>query len=396
MKEFFKMFFASMLANIVGGLFMIFIFIIVVAGIAAAVSGGVKGGKSKEGNVLVIDLSDRIKENDESNELAVLDDESDLKTGLYNTCKTIEDAKNNSEIKGIYLKLNNARNSWATLQQLREALVSFKKSGKFIVSYGEVISQRAYYVASAGTAIYLNPSGDLEHKGMAATLAFYKGLLDKLDIQPEIFYAGKFKSATEPFRADKMSEPNRLQITQLINGMWSEYLLAAAEFTKSDTATLHKLAYQQAINFPSDAFNNKMVTALYYWDQVEAAMKDKVGKDIKYITLNDYASKHIDLSIKATNKIAVLVAEGSIVDGQQTDDDQIASKNFCEEIRKIKNNDSVKAVVLRINSPGGSALASEVILRELTLLQQKKHIVVSMGDYAASGGYYIASLADSI
>jgi protease IV len=399
MKQFFKMFFASLLAMIVTG---VIIFGVFIGLIVAAVKEGSKSETQTtvaDNSVLTIDLSKTMHERSERNSLAVFSDGDENSAGVYDAIKALQEAKEDSKIKGILIKLNPSRNGWATMQQLRNAIVDFRKSGKFVYAYGENITQGAYYMATAADSIYLNPMGDMELKGFATILAFFKGTLDKLELEPEIFYAGKFKSATEPFRADKMSDANRIQVAEFQKDFWSEFLNAASTFSKQDTATLYQLAASGAIEFPQDALKNKLVSNLLYWDQVEDRIKAKTGgkeKDkVKYVSLSEYAAT-INEGSAGDSRVAVLYAEGSIVDGESDDDYQIASQNMIEQIRKLRNNDKVKAVVLRVNSGGGSALASEVILRELQLLKAKKPLVASMGDVAASGGYYILCQADSI
>lgn len=399
MKQFFKMFFASLLAMIVTG---VIIFGVFIGLIVAAVKEGSKTETQTtvaDNSVLTIDLSKTMHERSERNSLAVFSDGDENSAGVYDAIKALQAAKDDSKIKGILIKLNPSANGWATMQQLRNAIVDFRKSGKFVYAYGENITQGAYYMATAADSIYLNPMGDMELKGFATILAFFKGTLDKLELEPEIFYAGKFKSATEPFRADKMSDANRIQVAEFQKDFWSEFLNAASTFSKQDTATLYQLAASGAIEFPQDALKNKLVSNLLYWDQVEDRIKAKTGgkeKDkVKYVSLSEYAAT-INEGSAGDSRVAVLYAEGSIVDGESDDDYQIASQNMIEQIRKLRNNDKVKAVVLRVNSGGGSALASEVILRELQLLKAKKPLVASMGDVAASGGYYILCQADSI
>ncbi len=399
MKQFFKMFFASLLAMIVTG---VIIFGVFIGLIVAAVKEGSKSETQTtvaDNSVLTIDLSNTMHERSERNSLAVFSDGDENNAGVYDAIKALREAKDDSKIKGILIKLNPSRNGWATMQQMRSAIVDFRKSGKFVYAYGENITQGAYYMATAADSIFLNPMGDMELKGFATILAFFKGTLDKLELEPEIFYAGKFKSATEPFRADKMSDANRVQVAEFQKDFWSEFLNAASTFSKQDTATLYQLAASGAIEFPQDALKNKLVSNLLYWDQVEDRIKAKTGgkeKDkVKYVSLSEYAAT-INEGSAGDSRVAVLYAEGSIVDGESDDDYQIASQNMIEQIRKLRNNDKIKAVVLRVNSGGGSALASEVILRELQLLKAKKPLVASMGDVAASGGYYILCQADSI
>ena len=398
MKEFFKSFFASLLAIIVSGFILVGLIIAGIAGLSKSVSE--KENKKLNGNVLVIDLSKGIHELSQNNSLAMLSDKSGFESGLYDIMNAIDHAKTDANIKGILLKLKPSPNGWATSQQLKMALDDFKTSHKFIYAYGENITQSAYYVASSADSVFLNPAGNIELKGFATLIPFFKGTLDKLELQPEIFYAGKFKSATEPFRAEKISEPNRLQIMAYQRGLWDQFLESVAKYTNADKATVNDWAQKGAIEFPEDAAKYKLVAGLRYWDEVEQRIRAKTGQpaneEIKYVNINDYAEAERGDGKISDKRIAVIFAEGNIVDGEQTEDREIASKDMCEQIRKVAKDDKVKAVVLRVNSPGGSALASEVILRELMLLKQKKHLIVSMGDYAASGGYYISSMADSI
>jgi protease-4 len=398
MKEFFRSFFASLLAIFISGVLFIFILVIIVIGIARSV--GENDNKKVVGDVIVIDLTRKINELGETNPFAAFSETSSYKAGLHDIISAIEHAKTDDDIEGIYLKLGPTSNGWATMQELQYALRDFKESGKFIYSYGEYITQGAYFAATASDSIFLNPSGAIDLKGFATVLGFFKGTLEKLEVEPEIFYAGKFKSATEPFRADRISDPNRLQIKAFQDGMWNEFLASASEYMHTGIDTIHQLALSGAIQFPEDAVKYGMVARLAYHDEVERLLRSKTGRTekegVKYVSINDYADAVKGNEATGSGKIAVLFAEGEIVDGEQKDNIQIASKTLSEEIRKIRLNNKIKAVVLRVNSPGGSALASEVILRDLMLLQRKKPLIVSMGNYAASGGYYIACSADSI
>jgi protease-4 len=398
MKEFFRSFFASLLAII----FSVVILVSLVFGLVAGISSSLmeKDIKKTTGNILVIDLAHPIHEQGRRNPLFFLSDGPDYKPGLYDITRALERAKRDSAVKGVLLRLTGGSHGWAELQQLKLALEDFRASGKFVYAYGETISQNSYYAATSADSIYLNPAGSIELKGLAAELPFFKGTLDRLEVEPEIFYAGKFKSATEPFRAEKMSEPNKLQVKALQKNMWNQFLASASKYMHTDSNTINQLAQHGTIQFPTDALNNKVVAGLLYWDEVEQRIRTKIriaaSKPIEYVSIFDYTTPARTEALLSDNRIAVLFAEGDIVDGKQKGEFQVGSKTICEEIRKIAANDKIKAVVLRVNSPGGSALASEVILRELMLLKAKKPLVVSMGDYAASGGYYIASRADSI
>lgn len=398
MKEFFRSFFASLLAIFVSGFLLIGFFFVLVMAVARSVTK--EENKTVSGDIITIDLTKRIHEISETNPLAAFSEGQAYKAGLYEITQAISSARDDNDIKGIFLKLGPTPNGWATLQELQYALLDFKGSGKFIYAYGEHITQGAYFTATAADSIFLNPAGDIELKGFATVLAFFKGTLDKLNVQPEIFYAGRFKSATEPFRADKMSEPNRQQIRVFQQDMWREFTASVSEFMKVGADTVDQLAVSGAIQFPSDALKHGVVSGLLYADQVEDIMKKRTGRsakqDLRFISVNEYADVVKAAASTSSNRIAVLMAEGDIVDGEQESDWQVASKTMCEEIRKLRDNEKVKAVVLRVNSPGGSALASEVMLRELKLLHERKPLIVSMGNYAASGGYYIAAAADSI
>lgn len=400
MKQFFKMFFASLLAMIVAGVIVVAVFVgLVVSAVNSAVSSTKVKHVVADKSVLLIDTKSTFSEQPSENSLAFLTDESGYRAGLFDVIRSLEKAKTDNHIKGVILRLNPTMNGWATLQQLRNALIDFKQSGKFVYAYGETISQGSYYLATSADSIFLNPVGDIEFKGFATVLAFFKGTLDKLELEPEIFYAGKFKSATEPFRATQMSDENRQQITEFQKDFWSEFLKAVATKVKKDTAEVNKLAQTGAIQFPKDALDNKLVDGLWYSDQVNDLLKSKTGtesdKEVKLVSINDYA-ENLDDKTRKEDRIAVLYAEGNIVDGESDDDGQIASADMVKTIRDIRKNKKIKAVVMRVNSPGGSALASEVILRELQLLQKDKKLVVSMGDVAASGGYYISCYADRI
>lgn len=402
MKQFFKFFLASLLALFVAGIIFFGVFFIIVGSIASSIGDAVSSEGTttvKSNSILYINLTEDFHELGERNSLAIFTGGAGKTTGLLDLLKCIEYAKTDDKIKGIYLKAGGSPNGQATAQQIREALKDFKKSGKFIYAYGDFIPQGDYFIASVADGVYINPMGSVELKGLASNLVFFKGALDKLNVQPEIFYCGQFKSATEPFRMDKMSDPNRKQIAALQSDIWKEMITAISEHTHSDTATVNSWAQTGAIQTASDAVRYKLADGTKYKDEVEQLLKSKTGKSEKdklsFVSIDDYIGSIPSKANK--NQIAILVAEGEIVDGEaQSSSYQIASETFIKEIRKVRDNDKIKAVVMRVNSPGGSALASEVILRELQILKKKKPLVVSMGDLAASGGYYISCQADSI
>ena len=350
--------------------------------------------------MLVLDLSQQFAEQAKNNPLNTLfDNSSNNIPGLYDVVRMINYAKSDSSIKGIYIKAGDNENGYAASEELRHALIDFKKSNKFIIAYGSVIPERAYYVAITADKIYCNPAGGVEWDGFAIDMMFLKGMLDKLEIKPEVFYAGKFKSATEPLRATQMTDANRLQTTVWLNDIYNNLLIRTAEARHSDTATLHNLANAGAIQTANDALKYNLVDGLKYDDELKTEILKKLKKDaeddINFVPLGKYAKAVNFTKTGDGGKVDIIYAEGDIVDGKG-DKDQIGSDDFVKIIRKARLDDDVKAIVFRVNSPGGSAMASEAIWREITLAKKVKPVVVSMGDYAASGGYYISCAADSV
>lgn len=398
MKQFFKMFFASLLAMIVAAVILVgFIVGMITKAVTDIGKSSDKPALTTE-SVLLLKTSDRVHELGSDNSLASFSNSPAFSAGLYDMVRALKAAKTDDKIKGVILKLDGGSNGWATLEQIREAILDFRKSGKKVYAYGDAITQRDYFLATAADSIFLNPAGMLEFKGLASQLMFFKGTLDKLGVQPEIFYAGRFKSATEPFRVSQMSPANRQQIAAMQQDIWSVFLKATARKTGLDSAAIQALVQSGGLYFAGDAVKNQLIDGAEYWDEIEDKFRLTLGKKadekMPYVSINSYASQ-MNVTTLGEGRVAVLFAEGEIVDGKASDY-QISPENLVKSIRQIRRDDKVKAVVLRVNSPGGSALASEVILRELQLLKAKKPLIVSMGDLAASGGYYIASQADSI
>lgn len=322
--------------------------------------------------------------------------------GLTDACKLIDIAMNDDKIKGIYLDLSSVPIRWASSKVLRNKLLEFKESGKFIISYSTGYNQKSYYYASVANPIYLHPQGNFSFYGFSAQMTYFKGLMDKLGVKAQIFYAGKFKSATEPFRRKDMTPENRKQVTEYMSGMYDMYLedLAAARNIRADE--LFRIADNALIRKPKDAVTYKLVDATKYKDEVLNELREKLGTaeddKIEVATLKKYMSVHKDKlkSYDATDKVAVVYAEGSIVDGQG-DKGSIGGDKYASIIRKLRKDDNVKAIVMRVNSGGGSALASDIIWREIEKAKEQGiHVVTSMGDVAASGGYYIAANSERI
>jgi protease-4 len=393
MRSFFKIFFASFLSLVIFFLISLFLAIAFVTALASKDKPEIPSR-----SVLVIDLSEGFHEQKQNNPLAVVSGENDV-PGLFDVVRLINYAKTDNDISGIYIKANENANGFASSNELRNALLDFKASKKFIIAHGDVMTQGSYFVASVADKVYVNPSGELDWKGFAVSLFFVKDLLDKLDIQPQIFYAGKYKSATEIFRTNKMTPENKVQTTEWLGDIYNYFLVQTSKSRGVDTATLHQLANNASIQTPQDAVNNKLIDAVKYDDEIKAELKQRlgIGKKDKFSLVGiDKYNEAVNVKKYSEDRVAVIYAEGDIVDGQGTSEN-IGGQRFRSIIRKARMDNSVKAIVLRVNSGGGSALASEIIWRELQMVKEdKKPVVVSFGDVAASGGYYISCGADSI
>lgn len=401
MKQFFKFMFASMAGFFVAGFLLILFLIFIVAGMV----NGLKDDKQttiKNHSVLQISLDGPIKERSEKNPIDGIGFSGislNRSIGLEDILRSLSEAKTDSKIDGIFLNLSGIEAGLATVEEIHNALVDFKTSKKFIYAYSEGYTQGAYYLASVADKIYLYPEGDIDFKGFHAELMFFKGTLDKLEIEPEIIRHGKYKSAIEPFILDKMSPENKLQVTTFIGSLWSRFISDIAESRKLDVKQVQKIADNLGARTGQDALDSKLVDQLSYYDEVINELKVKTGANsdekVKFVELKKYVHSYPAIKEFQAKKIAVIYANGDIVSGKG-DDDNLSSEKIAEAIRKARTDSTIKAIVLRVNSPGGSALASDVIWRETILAKKAKPLVVSMGDYAASGGYYISCSADKI
>ena len=394
MKSFFKTFFAALLALIIFSFLGFFILI----GIAAAFSTDEKVAVAQN-SVLVIDASETFLEQSKNDPFSELMNKKNGKQpSLSELIGLLNYAKKDSNIKGIYIKCAENPNGYAATEEIRKALIDFKKSNKFIVAYAETISQKGYMMANVADQIYTHPQGGMEWSGFNYETMFLKGLIDKLEIEPQIFYAGKFKSATEPFRYTQMSEANKLQTGIWLNSIYSNFIQGAAEMRNLNADSIKAFANEGKVQNAKDALKYKLVDGLIYDDQLKKIIGKKLRlvdeTKISFVSINNYAES-IALRGTGSGKIAVIYADGDVVMGKGQNE-AIASDDYRALIQKIRNDKSIDAVVLRVNSPGGSALASDIIWREIDLLKKEKPVVVSMGDVAASGGYYIACGADSI
>lgn len=320
--------------------------------------------------------------------------------GLLETLDLIKKAAKDDNIRGIYLDMSDIPSGLATLEEIRNELLEFKKSGKFIYAYGEVYSQKAYYLATVADHICVNPEGSIDFKGISGQVMFLKGLLEKLDINAQIIRHGKYKSAIEPFITDRMSEANKEQTLTYISAIWNHMVGKVAEARKLTPEFLKVTADSLKLQTAEDAVERGFADQAAYKDQFIDMLKAKAGikgdDKLKLISLNKYKdTKPANIGKRSSNKIAIIYAVGDIGGGEGTDE-SIGSEKISKAIRKARLDKSIKAIVFRINSPGGSALASDVIWREVSLASKVKPVVASMGNLAASGGYYIACAADTI
>jgi protease-4 len=398
MKQFFKFMFASMLG--------IFLFIVLITLVTIGIIAGIVASASSEETVISKNTLLHVKLNKEvadrsSKTKFVMGYAGPEKTiGLNEILDNLKKAKSDENIAGIYLDLSDIPAGISTLDEIRDALIDFKTSGKFIWAYSEGYTQKSYYLATAADKVYLNPQGMLDFKGLASEMVFLKGMLEKLDIKMQIIRHGKFKAATEPLFLEKMSPENRKQMTELLGDIWDKMLTGISQTRKISKEELNLVADSLKIQTAQDALKYKFVDQLVYKDELLAMMKKQLNiaekKKIQLVSLDNYSTvADSKTPSTGTDKIAVVYASGSI-GGGEGDDQSIGSERISKAIRTAREDEKVKAIVLRINSGGGSALASDVIWREVDLARKVKPVVASFGDVAASGGYYIACAATKI
>ncbi|UOQ96297.1 signal peptide peptidase SppA [Hymenobacter sp. 5317J-9] len=396
MRQFFKF----VLATIVGLAAFSFIGFLVLAGIIGAAASAGDRKEVAANSVLELKLNEPLSERGRDSRFNFGGNGS--ATGLVDLKEAIKRAKTDGDIKGILLNLGIIQGGMASLEEVRDALIDFKKSGKFVVAYHEIASEKSFYLSSVANEIYLNPQGTLEFNGLSSEVMFYKRLFDKAGIQPYIFRVGSFKSAVEPFFRENFSDSARYQTLSFLNSINGYMVGQVAKARGIASARLNVISDSMLVHNAPDALRLKLVSKLGYFDEVQDYMRGKLdlAKDKKpnLVSLSEYTKndKADENEGKTSgNRIAVIYAEGDIVTGKGSDDN-IGSTKFAEAIRKARLDDKVKAVVLRINSPGGSSLASDIIYREVVLTKKVKPIIASMSDVAASGGYYIAMACDTI
>ncbi len=401
MKDFIK----NVLATMVGMFgFFIVMGVIGMMSIIGMIASGNAAQNVEKNSVFVLNLSGTISEQGSENPLSMFTGDNSLNSGLNDILSSIKKAKANDDIKGIYIEAGALAANYATLQEIRNALADFRKSGKWIVAYGDFYTQGAYYVASVADKVYINPKGIVDWHGIGAQTMFYKDFMAKFGVKWEVVKVGTFKSATETFTEEKMSDANRLQTQTFIDGTWRNVCNAVSKSRGISVDSLNSYADSYlALQATETLVKAKMVDGMMYGDQVKDAVKKimKLDKDdnISQLTLNDMLNVK-DGKVEGS-EIAVYYAEGDIVQDPKAatmfgNNNYIASRKVCKDLEDLMNDDDVKAVVVRINSGGGDAYASEQMWHQMSELRKVKPVVVSMGDYAASGAYYMSAPASWI
>lgn len=401
--NFFKTLLASCLGSLLAMIALFFIIIMISAGMVAALVGGADEQVIvSENSVLQLNLDAQITEQQVDNPfegVPVLGGDAP-NIGLLQLKQAIKNAKTDSKIKGIFLNVSYPMTGFSTIEEIRQSLLDFREEGKWVIAYSDAMSEGAYYLASAADKVYLNPEGEVEFNGLAVEVTFFKKMFDKLDIKPEIFRVGEFKSAVEPFMLEKMSPANRLQLTEMVNSIYDHVLDRVSDARGIERSKLEEISDKMLVRNAKLSVEHGLVDSLLYYDQVLDELRGRLElKDeakVKFIRYNKYRKSYGgEATSVSSSEVAVIVADGTILPGN---DDQgvIGGDAFAAEIRKARENDKVKAIVIRINSPGGSFVASDIMWREVKLAAEKKPVIASMSDYAASGGYYLAMGCDTI
>jgi protease-4 len=403
MKDFLKYTLATVTGLVITSVLLFFVGIMVFAGIAASSSPTIE---VKDNSLLTLNLDGNLSERVLDRPWTKFFGNDNESIGLNEILSAIKKAKDNKDITGIYIQAKSLNGSFASFQEIRDALADFKKSGKFIVAYSDAYSQGLYYISSVADKIFLNPQGSIAWKGLASQMMYFKGLFDKLGIEYHVFKVGAFKSAVEPYTSTSMSDANRLQMNELLGALWNKIVSDVSASRHISKEALNSIADKGSVMY-ADAKNSvtaKLVDELMYKadvkDYLKKRMKIDKDDDINVLGISDMANvENTKSKDKSGNEIAVYYACGTIVDqapSSSIGEDMIVSEDVISDLEDLREDDDVKAVVLRVNSPGGSAFASEQIWHAIEQLKAKKPVVVSMGDYAASGGYYISSGANKI
>ena len=392
-------FFKTFLASCLGTLITIIVFFVLIIGIFSGLASE-EEVVVRNKSVLRLNLDVQITEQQVEDPFEGLPIGNSIPTvGLLQLKQAIKEAKSDPKIEGIFLDVTYPMAGFSSIEEIRQSLIDFRKDGKWVVAYSDVMSEQAYYLASAADKVYLNPEGEVEFNGLAIEMTFFKKMFDKLEIKPEIFRVGEFKSAVEPFMLDKMSPENRLQLTEMVNSIYDHVLTKISESRNIPKQKLEEVSDKMLARTAKLSVEHGLIDSLMYYDQVLDELKSRLSlkesEKVNFIKYSKYRKSYTDTFSADENEIAVIVADGTIYPGP-ADQGVVGSDTFTEEIRKARENKRVKAVVIRVNSPGGSFQASDAMWREITLTSEQKPVIASMSDYAASGGYYLAMGCDTI
>ena len=405
MRQFFKFLFASMFGTFLA-FFLVFAVLFAVIGVIASSAGAEKEVSIKDQSILYINFEEEVTERTSKDPFENFDwnsFESTPQIGLNDILANLEKAAKDDRIKGIFLDLTFNDMGMASMNEVRDALLDFKSSGKFIYTFSDAMDQNSYYLASVSDKIYLHPGGIMQMSGLSAQRMFFKGALDKLEIEIEVIRHGKFKSAVEPFTRENMSEANRLQTEKFVNSLWNTMVNEIASSRNISADRINELCDGLTVRSPEDAVNMGLADGVKYRDEVLAELREKTEMEedakLRFVEMKKYADVKVKSEEKDIedykNRIAVVYAGGEIQYGK-SESGVMGSETIAEAIEKARKDEKVKAIVLRVNSPGGSSLASDIIWRQVVLAKAEKPVVVSMGNLAASGGYYISCAADKI
>jgi protease-4 len=391
-------FFKTFLASCLGTLITLMVLFVLMIGILIGL-GSEEEVVVRDNSVLVLSLDAQITEQEIDNPFEGMFGNSVPNIGLLQLKQTINNAKTDPKIEGIYLDVTYPMAGFSTIEEIRESLLDFRAEGKWVVAYADVMSEQAYYLATAADKVYLNPEGELEFNGLAIEMTFFKKMFEKLEVKPEIFRVGEFKSAVEPFMLEKMSPENRLQLTEMVNSIYDHVLTRISESRGVPTEKLEEISDGMLARSAKLSVDYGLVDSLLYYDQVLDELRGRLSlkefAKVNFVKYKRYKKSYTTAPGSGENEVAVIVADGTIMPGG-ADEGVIGSDTFTEEIRKARENKKVKAIVIRVNSPGGSFQASDAMWREITLAAEKKPVIASMSDYAASGGYYLAMGCDTI
>jgi len=396
MKNFLKYTLATITGIIIAS---ILFFIVMLASFSAIVSSGNKPVSISNNSILVLKAGVTIPDRGNQNPLSGIDLFNltlSPAPGLNEILANIEKASGDSKIKGILIENGLLTSGWATTEEIRNALLKFRENGKFVISYSDyVLTQECYYLATAADRIYINPGSMVDFKGLSSEVMFFKKALEKIGVEVQVTRHGKFKGAVEPFILDKLSEENRSQIKDYAGSLWNQVIADISKSREISAEQLNRIADNLDGNLASRAFENKLVDGLMYRDVLIDTLKIRSGinkdKDLNLVSMTKYSKvPDTKMTYSVKNKIAVVYASGTIVTGKGNEDN-VGGNYYADVIRKARLDTSVKAIVLRVDSPGGSATASDIIWRELDLAAKIKPVVISMGNYAASGGYFISA-----